>query len=134
LGSDAGTNGGFSLVDANAASNSDATVNSGAGATCTPPKVDGCNPVKNEGCLMELSMQCAVDPLAGGIAGYCTFSAPSDVDGGCLNTYVTESCPPTKTCFEGHCRKLCFCDGECQQGECCVERIGEHGFKACGKC
>jgi hypothetical protein len=113
----------------------DATVGSDVGAACTAPKVDGCNPVKNEGCVTELGMQCGIDFLAFTLAGSCTFSAPSDPPdaGGCLNTIVTESCLPKHSCIEGQCRKLCFCDSDCGQGEVCVDKIGDKGFKACGK-
>jgi hypothetical protein len=110
----------------------DASVVGDAGATCTPA-VALCNPVTNDGC--PPSMQCAVDLGADVLAGYCIFSAPMDMpDGGCFNSGVTESCPPTSTCFDFQCRTLCFCDADCEKGQCCVEPVGSFGFKVCGDC
>jgi hypothetical protein len=124
-GAEAGVGGG---VDSGAKPSADASASNCA------PKVDGCNPVKNEGCLAELGMHCTVDPLAFTLAGYCIFSATQDGGTGCLNTFVTESCPPKSTCFEGQCQKLCFCNSDCDPGECCAEPLGSLGFKVCNKC
>jgi len=99
------------------------------GDSCDPAVV-ACNPVTNEGCPPP--MQCAVDLLSDVLAGYCIFNGP--VADGCFNSGVTESCPPTETCFNFECRTLCFCDGDCKEGQCCVDPIGELGFKACGDC
>lgn len=103
-----------------------------AGTVCTPPQPAVCNPLLNDGCAPELGMHCAVDTLAPTLAGYCTFSAPADA-GACLNTGVTNSCPPTTTCVEGECRPLCFCDTDCEGG-CCAISVGNTGFKVCGDC
>ena len=99
---------------------------------CDEPQVTTCDPVHNTGCADELLMQCAVDFAAPQLAGYCIFSAPQPV--GCLNTLLTESCPPTTACVAGQCRRLCFCDSQCEGGQCCVEPIGNFGFKVCGEC
>lgn len=110
---------------------SDAAVSGGAGSC--KPKVEFCNPVTNEGC--PPSTQCAVDFTAATLAGYCIFSAPMPMlDGSCFNSGVTESCPPSATCFEFQCRSLCFCDADCTQGQCCVDPVGSLGFKVCGDC
>jgi hypothetical protein len=102
---------------------------------CARPDVATCNPVTNDGCLAELQQQCAADLLSDTLAGYCIFSAPAPApDGSCLNTGVTESCPPTQTCVDGLCRALCFCDDDCEEGRCCADPVGDHGFKACGDC
>lgn len=107
----------------------DATVTGGSGGSCDPD-VQLCNPVTNDGCPPE--MQCAVDAFSDVLAGYCIFNGP--VAGGCFNSGVTESCPPTQTCFDFECRTLCFCDDDCMEGQCCVEPVGTLGFKVCGEC
>lgn len=105
------------------------------GVACDAKPMGVCNPLTNEGCAPELSQQCAVDLAAPNLAGYCIFSAP--LDGGavaCLNTGLTESCPPTETCFGGECRRYCLCDDQCDAGQCCTDPIGTQGFKVCGDC
>jgi hypothetical protein len=104
-------------------------------AACASVAVHGCNPVTNQGCLDSLSMQCAVD-RASTSTGYCIFySGQSPMLGGdCLNTGVTESCPPTFTCVDNRCRKLCLCGAECETGQCCKEPLDSTGFKVCGDC
>jgi hypothetical protein len=96
------------------------------------PVVEGCNPVSNDGC--PPAMQCAIDVLAPTLTGYCTFSSPMTAGLECFNSGVTESCLPKQTCFDFECRTLCFCDADCEEGECCVDPIGDLGFKACGAC
>jgi hypothetical protein len=57
------------------------------------------------------------------------------MDGGfCFNSGVTESCPPQHACVGDTCRTLCFCDADCEKGECCVEPVGTLGFKVCNAC
>lgn len=127
--------------DAGRAADHDAAMagDSGSGnhtdAECALLEVAVCNPVTNEGCFDSLMMQCAVDPLAT-LTGYCIFySGQSPMLGGdCLNTGVTESCPPTFTCVDGRCRELCFCDADCEAGQCCTEPLEGTGFKVCGDC
>lgn len=99
------------------------------GESCDPD-VLLCNPVTNEGCAPP--MQCAVDAFSDVLSGYCIFNGP--VADGCFNSGVTESCPPTETCLDFECRKLCFCDDDCAEGQCCVDPVGDLGFKACGAC
>jgi len=105
------------------------------GTECAPANIEGCNPVTNEGCAEALMMQCAVDFLATS-TGYCIFySGPTPVPGGeCFNSGVTESCPPTFACVDSKCRELCFCDADCEAGQCCVEPLESTGFKVCGDC
>jgi hypothetical protein len=120
--------------DAGAASDSGAAHD--AGAECAPIQVAECNPVKNEGCSASLMMQCAVD-LNATLAGYCIFNSggpPPALGGACLNTGVTESCPPTSTCVVDKCRKLCLCGTDCEAGQCCKDPVGSTGFKTCGDC
>lgn len=94
-----------------------------------------CDPIANTGCSETLSMRCAPDLAAPRLAGYCTFDGPIPDSGiECLNTVVTESCPPTTTCHEGECRTLCFCDADCGKGQCCSEPLGEYGFAVCAPC
>ncbi|MGD8862209.1 MAG: hypothetical protein PVI30_19510 [Myxococcales bacterium] len=111
----------------------DASTPSDAGMHCPRPEVAVCNPVTNVGCQASLQMQCAVDLLAPGLAGYCIFRGLYD-GGTCFNSGVTEDCPPTQTCYGGECRKLCFCDADCNAGQCCSLRVGNYGFGACGDC
>jgi hypothetical protein len=97
--------------------------------------VDGCNPIANTGCATELGMQCDVDLLAAKLSGQCVFSAPPPDAGGCLNIPPTETCPPGYTCVDfSECKKLCACDSDCDAGDCCNERLGDHGYKTCGQC
>jgi hypothetical protein len=107
----------------------DASVIGDAGGSCDPD-VLLCDPVTNQGC--PSGMQCAVDLANPVLAGYCIFSAP--MAGGCFNSGVTESCPPSATCFNFECRTLCFCDDDCEEAKCCVEPVGTAGFKVCGEC
>lgn len=115
--------------DANVPKEPDGSASGDAGASCAPD-VQVCNPVTNEGCPEP--MQCAVDLASDVLTGYCIFNGPVGV--GCFNSGVTESCPPKSTCFDFECRTLCFCDDDCEAGECCVDRVGTLGFKACGAC
>lgn len=132
----AGAGGGASGVGGAAGDpdDADAAVEAGSGGSsgdgCSPV-VEVCNPVTNDGC--PPTMQCAVDLLATAPTGYCTFSSPP-MPGTCFNSGVTESCLPTEACVDFECRKLCFCDADCGAGECCVDPVGEAGFKACGAC
>jgi hypothetical protein len=108
---------------------------SDAGVQCPRPEVAVCDPVLNQGCSATLQMQCAVDLLAPGLAGYCIFRGTTPPDGGaCFNSGVTEDCLPTNTCYGGQCRKLCYCDADCGAGQCCSLRVGNYGFGACGDC
>jgi hypothetical protein len=100
---------------------------------CAPIDVAVCNPVTNEGCAGTLQMQCAVDQLAI-LRGYCIFSSPPPGTGGCINSGVTESCPPTFTCVVDQCQKLCLCDADCDEGQCCTQQVGSTGFKVCRDC
>ncbi|MDD9936340.1 MAG: hypothetical protein OXT09_22200 [Myxococcales bacterium] len=103
-----------------------------ASAACEHPAIGVCDPVANTGCPPELGMQCAVD-LANTLAGYCIFASPPTILP-CLNTLVTESCAAGSACVDGECRRLCFCDSECEAGQCCNGPIAAHGFSACGDC
>lgn len=115
-----------------AAAPPDADDNAGCGKAL---KVDGCNPIANTGCAAELGMQCDVDLLASTLSGLCVFSAPPPDGGACLNIPPTESCPPGHTCVDfSECKKLCACDSDCDAGDCCSERLGDHGFKTCSPC
>jgi hypothetical protein len=122
--------GGGDDSDAGDSSELDASANGDAGGASCTPEVQVCNPVTNDGCLEP--MQCAVDLASDVLTGYCIFNGPVGV--GCFNSGVTESCPPKSTCFDFECRTLCFCDDDCDAGQCCVDPIGTLGFKACGAC
>jgi len=128
-GGGAGAGSGGDDEDADPPNTTDASVIDEPAASCAP-EVQVCNPVTNEGCPEP--MQCAVDLASDVLAGYCIFNGP--VGAGCFNSGVTESCPPTSTCFDFECRTLCFCDADCEAGQCCVDPVGTLGFKACGAC
>ena len=128
-GSDAGA-GSSASGGTDATHEPDAAMTGDAGTSCSPD-VQACNPVTNDGC--PDAMQCAVDLASDVLAGYCIFSSPP-MDGGCFNSGVTESCPPTSTCFELECRTLCLCDADCEAGQCCKDAVGDRGFKVCGAC
>jgi hypothetical protein len=126
---------GGAAADRDAATTHDSGAASDSDAECARAAVDVCNPVTNEGCLDSLSMQCAVD-YASHLTGYCIFySGQSPTPGvDCLNTGVTESCPPTSACVDGQCRELCLCNADCEAGTCCTQRLEDTGFKVCGAC
>ena len=117
----------------------DAAMDSGATASdaeCAPIEAAVCNPVTNEGCSAALQMQCAVS-FDAPLTGYCIFFSggpPPALGGACLNTVVTESCPAKSTCIAERCRTLCFCDTDCEAGQCCTEPLQSTGFKVCGDC
>jgi hypothetical protein len=105
-------------------------------AGCAPVEAAVCNPVTNEGCSAALQMQCAVS-FDAPLTGYCIFFSggpPPALGGACLNTVVTESCPAKSTCVAERCRTLCFCDADCEAGQCCTEPLQSTGFKVCGDC
>jgi hypothetical protein len=122
-------------VDATVALDASAHASSDAAVEC--PKVDIaiCDPVVNLGCSASLMQQCTIDYL-GTLTGYCIFSAPpmSAIGGECLNTGVTESCPPTSTCYEARCQRICLCDADCGSGQCCGDAVESTGFRVCGDC
>ncbi len=125
--SDAGTDAGVPPSPP-AADNGDAS----GGAGCVGrPLVTGCDPTIEGGCP-DL-MQCVIDLLAPTPTGYCVFSTPMGA-GMCVGSPMTESCPPTFTCFGGFCQELCLCDEDCSTGRCCGEPVGAQGFKLCADC
>jgi hypothetical protein len=110
---------------------SDAAIDAGQ---CAEVAIAVCDPVKNKYCDPNFAMQCAID-LLNPLTGYCIFSAPTSVlGGGCLNSGVTETCPPRSTCFSGTCATICLCDADCAAGSCCSEPVGDTGFSVCGEC
>ena len=137
-GGDAGTDGG-------AAGN---TGGGGTGDSGGPPPTPGscqpavppviCDPVKNVGCLVPVSF-CDIDSTQVVAAGRCVFPwtmSPVPAPPACFVDPVTDTCMPTSTCVNGTCRKLCYCDTDCQAGECCTEPApGPSGaFKLCEPC
>jgi hypothetical protein len=125
--------------DSAAPDSGDGSADSGtpdSGAECAALDAAQCNPVTNEGCPASLQMQCAVS-FDAPLTGYCIFNSggpPPALGGACLNTVITESCPPKSTCVAEQCRKLCFCDSDCEAGQCCTEPLQSTGFKVCGDC
>lgn len=102
------------------------------GAECiNRPVVTGCDPTV-EGTCPDL-MQCVIDLLAPTAAGVCVFSTPMGEEM-CFSSPMTESCPPTFTCFWGVCEEMCLCDEDCSTGRCCGEPVGDQGFKLCADC
>jgi len=102
----------------------------------TPPAI--CDPVKNFGCLVPFSF-CDIDPTQAVATGRCVFpwtSTPVDAGGGCFVDAVTDTCTPTSTCVNGTCQKICYCDLDCQGGQCCDEPApgSSTTFKLCSPC
>jgi hypothetical protein len=94
-----------------------------------------CDPVHNTGCNALLQQQCDLGTsLTGMPTGNCVFNSGSEGGGACIATPVTESCPPRSTCVSGACRSLCFCNADCDAGQCCSEPSGIAGFTLCGPC
>ena len=124
-------------LDAGAALADAGSADAGEDATMQCPNVQiaVCDPVKNLGCSSALMQQCAIDYL-GNLTGYCIFQAPprSVLGGDCLNTGVTESCPPTSTCYAARCQRIGLCDADCDAGQCCTGAIESTGFRVCGDC
>jgi len=105
---------------------------SGGGGCVGRPTVTVCDPTMEGGCP-DL-MQCVIDMMAPTAAGVCAFSTPMGEDF-CFSTpMMTESCPPTFTCYWGICQELCLCDEDCSTGRCCGDPIGDKGFKLCADC
>jgi hypothetical protein len=107
----------------------------------TPPAV--CDPVKNFGCLVPFSF-CDIDPAQAVATGRCVFPwtstppppPPADAGGSCYVDATTDTCTPTSTCVNGSCRKLCYCDADCQGGQCCTEPASSASttVRLCGPC
>ncbi len=98
----------------------------------SPAEVPGCDPVKGINCTPGIN-QCVVDPEATMAAGRCVFpSAPSAM--GCEENGLYTTCPTGFTCKQRECRKYCYCDTDCDQGDTCSEP-SEQGssdlFKLC---
>jgi hypothetical protein len=111
------------------ASAADALVEGGA---CATP-VAVCNPVHDTGC--NPLQQCDVDTTQTATpTGLCVFNATSEGGGACTMTFVSESCLPGQTCVSGTCRSLCFCNADCQVGQCCSDPSGPQGFTLCAAC
>jgi hypothetical protein len=107
---------------------------------CQPATVPAiCDPVKNLGCLVPFS-SCDIDTTQVIATGRCVFpwsSAPPPVDAGsCFEDTTTDTCAATSTCVNGTCRKLCYCDSDCEAGECCSEPAPgpSTAFKLCKPC
>lgn len=126
--------------DAMAGGAADATIDDagrgdGGVDRCPEAAIAVCDPIQNIGCPSGLSMQCAID-YAARLTGYCIYNAPPalGMSGECLNTGITESCPPQFTCFAERCAKICLCDAECGAGQCCSQPIDRTGFSVCSDC
>jgi hypothetical protein len=116
---------------------SDAGMPPGSCQPATPPAI--CDPVKNLGCLVPFSF-CDIDPTQAGATGRCVFpwasTPPPDGGGSCFVDTMTDTCTPTSTCVNGSCRKICYCDLDCQGGQCCTEPApgSSMTFKLCAPC
>lgn len=95
------------------------------------PTIATCDPVRNTGC--PPLMQCDIDTGATTPAGRCVFFMNPD-GGQCSSSFVSVGCAAQNTCVAGQCRKLCYCDGDCAQGETCSDTSGPGpagAFKLC---
>lgn len=94
--------------------------------------VPGCDPVKGTNCTMGIN-QCVVDPDSATPAGRCVFPSAA-LPMGCDENVLYTTCPSGFTCKQGECRKYCYCDTDCDQGDTCSESSGQGGsdvFKLC---
>ena len=109
----------------------------GACQPATPPAI--CDPVKNFGCLVPFSF-CDIDTAQVIATGRCVFpwssTAPAPTPPACFMDVTTDTCMPTSSCVNGTCRKLCYCDSDCQPGDCCTEPApgASTAFKLCKPC
>ncbi|MET0285212.1 MAG: hypothetical protein ABW352_12110 [Polyangiales bacterium] len=87
--------------------------------------------MRNTGC--PPLMQCDIETSAATPTGRCVFY--SNPDGGqCTSSFVNVGCPAQNTCVAGTCRKMCYCDADCAQGETCSDSSGPGpagAFKLC---
>lgn len=106
--------------------------NGGSADACAPAKaVATCDPVRNTGC--PPLTQCDIDTSASEPTGRCVFY--SNPDGGeCTSSFVNVGCSAQSTCVAGMCRKMCYCDSDCPQGQACSDTSGpgpSGAFKLC---
>lgn len=142
------TTGGHTAIDSGSGASTGkeaGTAGSEGGLTPTPggcqpatlPAI--CDPVKNLGCLVPFS-SCDIDTMQVVATGRCVFpwtSTPPAADAGsCYVDATTDTCAATSTCVNGTCRKLCYCDSDCEAGECCSEPAPgpSTAFKLCKPC
>jgi hypothetical protein len=98
---------------------------------CERPSLLGCDPVLNVGCAAGVT-QCVVDPESSEPAGRCIFSGILATP--CEESALSTSCSPQHACAAGTCRKYCFCDTDCDDGERCsepVESVAASGVRLC---
>jgi hypothetical protein len=96
------------------------TLDGGGANMCMPAKaLDVCDPVKNTGCLI----QCDLDPAATTAqAGRCVGYFPP-ILGPCSPGADPSACTGTNTCVAGACRKMCYCDADCESGTKCTDAV-----------
>jgi hypothetical protein len=83
--------------------------------SCAPPPGLLCDPVANTGCLPL--MQCIADPSGGVETAHCVF-AGVPLGTACTRDALSTTCPPGQACILGQCREYCYCDADCEAGEC----------------
>lgn len=105
--------------------------NAGTNA-CEPAKpVASCDPIRNTGC--PPLTQCDIETSASTPTGRCVFFM-DPLGGPCSASFVSVGCDPQNTCVAGACRKLCYCDADCPQGQSCTDASGPGpagAFKLC---
>jgi hypothetical protein len=112
---------------------------SGDSALCAPPaSIPVCDPLANTGCTL---LQCDIDITMSTPTGVCVLGAavPAAEGAACTQTSGSTGCQAELTCFGGSCRKICFCDSDCQgdggaTGSCCSDSYSTTGFKLCAAC
>lgn len=85
---------------------------------CTAPAGLLCDPVSGAGC--PPLTQCVVDPNASAAAAYCVLGGVA-LGAACTQDPLSTSCPPQRTCVEGQCRRYCYCDSDCDDGDACTQ-------------
>lgn len=87
-----------------------------AAIACEPlAPVATCDPVRNTGC--PPLTQCDIDSEQTVPTGRCVFAGVEAEQ--CSSSFVSNSCPAQFTCAQSTCRKMCYCDNDCNLGECC---------------
>jgi hypothetical protein len=111
----------------------------GDSATCAAPaSVPVCDPLTNTGCTL---LQCDVDITMSTPTGVCVLGAavPAAEGAACTQASGSTACQAELTCFGGSCRRICFCDSDCQGdggavAACCSDSYSTTGFKLCAAC
>jgi len=97
---------------------------------CAAPAAPAvCDPVCNTGC--PAVSRCDVGE--GTLTGACVGIWIGREGSACFKGSTTDACAARLTCVAGICRRLCYRDGDCTPGNCCLSPLPS-GFKTCLAC